>query len=78
MILRAVPGTLVLGSSAIRLVLSFNSATLADFATRGFAISFRTLARVVLSDCFLFFFCGIRIHAVVRLSRDARARQLGK
>jgi len=53
MILSTVPGMVALGCSRIRAVSRFRSATLADLAMRGFAISFVTLARVAVSDSFL-------------------------
>jgi hypothetical protein len=44
-----------LGCSGIRAVSRFTSAILADFAVRGFAISFLTLACVALPGSFLLF-----------------------
>jgi hypothetical protein len=41
------------GYSGIRAVSSFSSVIFGDLAIRGFAISFLTLARVALPDCFL-------------------------
>ena len=55
MILSTVPGTVALGCSRIRRVFRFSSAILADFAVRGFAISFLTLACVALPRAFLAF-----------------------
>jgi len=59
MILLTVPGMVVLGRSGIRAGSRFRSAIFADLAMRGFSISFRTLARVVLSASFLFFLCSM-------------------
>ena len=59
MILSTVPDIMVLGCSGIRAVSRFISATLADLAMRGFAISFVTLARVAVSDCLLVLLCNI-------------------
>ena len=59
MILSTVPGMVALGGSGIRAVSSFSSATLADRAMRGFAISFVTLARVAASDPLLVLLCNI-------------------
>jgi hypothetical protein len=53
MILSTVPGMMALGCSGIRAVSKFSSAIFADLATRGFAISFLTLACVALSGSFL-------------------------
>jgi hypothetical protein len=47
------------GSSGIRAVSRFSSATLADLAMRGFAISLVTLARVAVSDSLLVLLCII-------------------
>jgi hypothetical protein len=51
---------LVLGGSAIRAVLKFNSAILADLAMRGCAISFLMSARVAISSLVCFFL--LKIH----------------
>jgi hypothetical protein len=59
MILSTVPGMVVLGCSGIREVSRFSSATLADLAMRGFAISFVTLTRVAVSDSLLVLLCNI-------------------
>ena len=59
MILSAVPGMVVLGSSRVRAVSRFSSEILADLAMRGFAISFLTLACVARPDLVLLFFCGM-------------------
>jgi hypothetical protein len=53
-----VPGMVVLGCSGIRAVSRFSSASLADLAMRGFAISLLTLARVALSESLLVLLCG--------------------
>jgi hypothetical protein len=58
MILPTVPGMVVLGCSGIRAVSRFSSASLADLAMRGFAISLLTLARVALSESLLVLLCG--------------------
>jgi hypothetical protein len=47
-----------LGCSEIRPVSRLSSAILADLAIRGFAISFRTLARVAFPGSFLAFLCS--------------------
>jgi hypothetical protein len=52
MILLTVPGMVVLGCSAIRVVSKFSSAIRADLLMRGFAISFLT-ARIAFLDSFL-------------------------
>jgi len=44
MILSTVPGIEVLGCTGIRVISKFSSAIRVDFAMRGFAISFLTLA----------------------------------
>ncbi len=59
MILSTVPGMVALGCSGMREVSRFSSATLADLAMRGFAISLLTLARVALADSFFDFLCGM-------------------
>ncbi|MHB8486288.1 MAG: hypothetical protein ACYDCM_11275 [Candidatus Acidiferrales bacterium] len=61
MILATVPGMVALGCSGIRPVSKFSSAILADFAMRGFAISFLflTLDPVALPDSFLALLCSI-------------------
>jgi hypothetical protein len=59
MILSTVPGIEVLGCSGTRATSKFSSAIRADFAMRGFAISFLTLACVAASDSFLCFLCFI-------------------
>jgi hypothetical protein len=61
MILSTVPGTMVLGCSGIRAGSRFSSIILADLAMRGFAISFRTLARVASPDSFLPFLWSIHL-----------------
>jgi len=53
MILYALPGILVLGSSGIRAAPIFRSAILADFEILGSAISCFRLAGIALSDFFL-------------------------
>jgi hypothetical protein len=60
MILWTVPGIVVLGCSRIRAVSRFSSAILPDLDTRGFAISFLTLARVELPVFFLAFLAFLR------------------
>ena len=60
MILSTVPGIEVLGCSGIRVISKFSSAIRADFAMRGFANSFVTLACVAISGSFLFFLCSIK------------------
>ncbi len=71
MILSTVPDMEVLGCSGIRVISKFSSAIRADFAMRGFANSFLTLAYVAASDSLLCFLCVIEelcngdgIHAV--------------
>ena len=58
MILSTIPGTVALACSGFRVVSNFSSATLADLAMRGFAISFLTLAVVALLRFFLAFLCS--------------------
>lgn len=53
MILSTVPGMEMLGRSGIRVGSSFSSVIRADLATRGFAISIMTLARVALLSSLL-------------------------
>jgi hypothetical protein len=54
MILSTIPGAVVLGCSRALAVSRFSSATLADLAMRGFAISFLTLAYVAPDFVLLF------------------------
>jgi hypothetical protein len=61
MIFLTVPGMVVLGCSIFRAVSRFSSATLADLAMRGFAISFLTSARVAVFGAFLPSLCGIQL-----------------
>ena len=54
MILLTLPDRVALARPGTRSASRFNSAFRADFVIRGFAISFLMLARVALSDSFLF------------------------
>lgn len=79
MILSTVPGMVVLGRSAMRLVSRFRCVILADLAMRGLAISFLTLARVAsLASLlvFLVFLCSMHPSSQLEGSHTAPFRTL--
>ena len=59
MILSTVPVMTAVGCSGVRVVSRFTSAIFADLAMRGFAISFKMLARAASSGSFLALLCNM-------------------